>query len=273
MLTTEEWIDGEVASDMSAMYAGDGCHPEEGQALKDYLSGKASPEEASHNLVAQILSKEVPRDEIYRVWALLSGALVETEERDRTKMYELIGAIQQVPEHDGIDFKSLSGFHSMWDTLYRMFYHGPAEWEKSDKPLLAKTVEGFRHHYYAIGSAEAIMFARNVGNIPVEWGLAALDLVLTKDPRSLDVYIGCVHAWMVEAGDKLHESLQTMDTHWYLHREPVAIMGGLREPKSMHWDKCRSALLRIGSDGSPLSKRSKELALECYELMKRSNQA
>src|SRR3546814_11170539 len=83
-------IDGEVASDMSAMHAGDGCHPEEGQALKDYLSGKASPEEASQNLVVQILSEEVPSDEIYRVWALLSGALVETEERDRKKRYELI---------------------------------------------------------------------------------------------------------------------------------------------------------------------------------------
>jgi hypothetical protein len=113
------------------MYAGGGRHAEEGQALKDRLSGKMSAEEASHSPVARYLSEDVPNDDIYRVWALLSGALVETEEGDHKKMYELIGALQQFPEQGRIDFNRLSGFHIMWDILYRTAYHGPAEWEKS----------------------------------------------------------------------------------------------------------------------------------------------
>lgn len=261
-----EWIDDQIALDLEAVKAGDGSHPQEGKALKDYLSGKTSPEKASEAITSPVLAEKIPGDHMYRVWGLLANALVELEE-EREKLYELMRAIQNLPYEGKINFKSLCGFHSMWFTLYRLHFHGPAQWEKSKVHLSAVTVKELREHSRAVGVVEATMFVRGIGDIPVEWGLNTVNLLLTKTTRSLDVYIGSIHAWIVQASEKLLEGLEIVEDNSSRRPHRDDRRGWKHQQRYQHWANCKDSLLHLGAERSQLSVMSKELALECYTII------
>lgn len=132
-----------------------------------------------------------------------------------------------------------------------------------------------REHGQAVGTAEGGMLTRNLGdrNIWLYWGLQALNLGLTKDWRSIDIWIGKIHGLLVSAGDELYRGLETVDDSSYMANGPGEHRRGetaeiTRRMRYQHWDDCRDALLRFGSEGTQLSDRSKEMASECSELMK-----
>ena len=76
------WFDLEMAYTADEIYAGDGCHPDEAQALSDYLYGEFSEQEAAKRITAAIVNERIPSQETYRLWALLSEALVELSDGD-----------------------------------------------------------------------------------------------------------------------------------------------------------------------------------------------
>ena len=82
MAPPSAWFDSKMAYTADDMYAGDGCHPDEAQALSDYLHEKINEEEAAKKITAAIVNETNPSQETYRLWALLSEALVELSDTD-----------------------------------------------------------------------------------------------------------------------------------------------------------------------------------------------
>ena len=106
------------------MYAGDGCHPDEAQALSDYLHGNINEEEAAKRITAAIVNEKSPSQETYRLWALLSEALVELSDTDRQKTLDLLAQIRTLPPASDVQWAQLPGFGSMWYDLNKAHIHG-----------------------------------------------------------------------------------------------------------------------------------------------------
>ena len=141
------------------MYAGDGCHPDEAQALSDYLYGKFNEQEATKKITAAIINETSPSQETYRLWGLLSEALVELSDRDQQKTLDLLAKIRTLPPASDIQWAHLPGFGSMWCDLYKSHLHGGCgigifDLEHQDE---------LRRTYEAAGRAEAEMLIREFG--------------------------------------------------------------------------------------------------------------
>lgn len=160
MPPSQTWFDSKIAFTAEELRIGDGCHQDEAQALSDYLSGSISKEEAASRITAPILNEATPHEETYRLWALLSEALVELSAEDRHKMFDLLSQIQALPRTPSVNWAQLPGFASMWDTLYRLHLHGPDVWEREIGSFDDAKKDDFRQHFEAIGRGEAEMFVR-----------------------------------------------------------------------------------------------------------------
>lgn len=218
MLTIEDWIDEQAAPTERAFLIGDGIHQETSRALKDYLHEKTSPDEAARALVAPIFAGLNPKDKLFGVWSVLTDTLVEFE-NERDKIYRLIPSMQRLPSRDGIKFETLGGLYNAWFEEYTHGF-GLEFWELKDSPNSVERVTMLREYHQAIGTAEAGMLTRNLGdqNIWLYWGLKALNLVLSHNWRSLDIWIGKIHGLIVGVGDELYKGLETIDDSSYITR-------------------------------------------------------
>ena len=109
MSSRKDWIQSQVAVDSDALAAGDGSHQEEAKALDDYLSDLLGTQEAAIKITSPVLGEKDPPSELYRLWGLLSDALVELAD-DQEKIIDLLAAIQSLPSTPGIDWSQLMGF-------------------------------------------------------------------------------------------------------------------------------------------------------------------
>lgn len=174
MQSRTAWINLQVATDDNALAAGDGCHHEEAKALCDYLSGDSGVQKAAQKIVSPILREADPPSELYRLWGLLSDALVELTD-DRQNILDLLVTIQALPSTYCIDWSQLPGSGNMWSDLNRLHLHGPAPWEKESWTDARKAE--LCQHFEAIGRAEAEIFLRGLGGISAEWGYEVINLV------------------------------------------------------------------------------------------------
>jgi hypothetical protein len=266
MLPRTDWINSQAAEDASALAAGDGCHHEEAKALCDYLSGNIPVQEAAERIVSPVLEEADPPTELYRLWGLLSDALVELTD-DRQTILDLLAAIQSLPPHTRINWSQLPGFGHMWSDLNRLHLHGPDPWEKGTLTD-ARRVE-LCHHFDTIGRVEAEMFLRDIGGVSADWGYEVINLVCSRR-LGLDVLMFEVHAWLECAGTQLRDGLKPEEIKRYT-RPVSGARNGLQEAVSCtmaeHWQTWREALSKLGGDQSPLSVESRELAAVCFTRM------
>jgi hypothetical protein len=252
MLSRIDWINSQAVEDGFALAAGDGCHHEEAKALGDYLSGNLLVQEAAERIVTPVLREADPPSELYRLWGLLSDALVELT-GDRQKILDLLAAIQSLPPHTCIDWSQLPGFGHMWSDLNRLHLHGTDPWEKGTLTD-ARRVE-LCHHFETIGRVEAEMFLRDIGGVSADWGYEVINLVCSRR-AGLDVLIFEVHAWLECAGTQLRDGQKPEEVKRYT-RPVSGARNGLQEAVSCtmeeHWQTWRDTLLKLGGDLSPLS--------------------
>jgi hypothetical protein len=261
-----DWINSQAAVNETALAAGDGCHHEEAKALSDYLSGNLLVQEAAERIVTPVLGEADPPSELYRLWGLLSDALVELKD-DRQKILDLLATIQSLPPHTLIDWSRLSDFGNMWSDLNRLHLHGPDSWEKEDWTDDRKAE--LYHHFETIGRIEAEMFTRGLGGASADWGYKVINLVCSSR-AGLDVLMFDVHAWLECAGMQLRHNLRAKEIRSYTR--PVSgalygLQGAVSCTMEEHWQTWTEALLKLSGDQSPLSIESRKLAAVCFTLM------
>lgn len=266
MLSRTDWIQSQVAGDRDALLAGDGCHHGEAKTLSDYLSGLLSTQEAAKNIASPVLGEADPHSELYRLWGLLSDALVELPD-DQEKTLDLLAAIQSSPTTACIDWSHLEGFGHMFSDSHRLHLQGHAPWEKESWTATRKAE--LCHHFEAVGTAEAEMFLRGIGGIPADWGYEVLNQVCSRRP-GLDVLIYEVHAWLECAGPQLRNGSNSEETRSY-SRPVLGSNRGLLQSKSgtmaEHWETWKKELTELSEIQSTLSVESRNLAAKCLAFM------
>lgn len=266
MLSRTDWIRSQVAVDRKALLAGDGCHHEEANVLDDYLSGLLNTQEAAYRITTSVLAEDNPSSELYRLWGLLSEALVELT-NDQAKLLDLLAAIQTLQSTTGIDWSQLMNFGHTWSDLHRLHLHGSDLWEKESWTTTRKAE--LCHHFEAIGTAEAGMYLRGIGDIPADWGYEVLNLVCSKR-LGLDVLIFEVHAWLRCAGTQLRKDMGSEETRSFSRPVPGPNRG-LQQRISCtmaeHWNTWRKELSKLSGSQSALSVGSRAVAAKCLDFM------
>jgi hypothetical protein len=272
MVTTEEWIDSQVAPTQQELERGDGCHEEEGRCLKDYLAGKMTVQDAAAAITTPVLNEKDPPSELYRLWALLADALVELEQ-GREKLYDLLAAIQELGSQGPIDFSDLPGFGNMWADLYQMWRLGTAPWEKDRGPITDEEMFKMREHHKATGIVEATLYVRGIADLPEIWAWDAINIVCLERP-GLDAYIGEVYGWLTVASEKLRSSTN-LDQVVTFSRTAEGGRPGARtsvsQSVSEHMGYWNNRLIQLSSQDSSLSEEGRRLAAECYRLLGRDD--
>jgi len=266
MSSRTHWINSQVAVDDQALASGDGCHHEEAKALDDYLSDDLAAQEVAERIVSSVLGEADPASELYRVWGLLSDALVELTD-NRQKILELLAAMQSLPSDACIDWSQLADFGTVWSDLNRLHLHGPDPWEKQS--WTGDRRSELCHHFETVGRTEAEMFLRGLGGVTADWGYEVINLVCSRR-AGLDVLMFEVHGWLDCACIQLRQSLPLEEARSYT-RPVLGARNGLQQAVTCtmgeHWQTWKGALLELGEDRSPLTADSRQLAAVCFTLM------
>lgn len=261
----QAWFEPKIAPTAEALDNGDGCHPDEAKALCDYLNGITPPEEAAKRFTAPVLADPDSPKRLYRIWALLSEALVELTAEERHMTFDLMSAIQALPPSSGVEWESLPGFWGMWFDLYKLHLHGRDPWEKDFETFSDEKKREFRQDYETVGTAEAEMFVRGFdGAVHENSGFKVLNLLCSPLPRALDIFVAHMHPWLRIAGPQLKAKVDWSQT------EKTAESWGRRidnKTTAYHWKTWKEELLKLSKDGSGLSEEGRKLAAECYEMM------
>jgi hypothetical protein len=269
MATSQAWFDSQTAPNSDAMLAGDGCHPDETQALSDYLNGSVSAGETATRITAPILKDSSPSKRLSRLWGLLSDGMVELNSDDRCKILELLPHIGSLPPQSGIEWAEFRGFGSMWDSLNRLHLHGSDSWERSVGSLGREEIDELRQTFVAVGHAEAGMYLRDI--VPESWGYEVLNLACS-DRLGLEIFVSEIFAWLDTAGGKLKEEMARSEKEVRKFTRPVpnsptrermSVEGTMAE----HWSSWKEALLRLSQEESGPSEEGRMIAGRCYGLM------
>ncbi|KAM0715720.1 hypothetical protein Q7P37_009220 [Cladosporium fusiforme] len=262
MTRSAAWFTDKIAHTQHELADGDGCHADEAYALSDYLDGLISTEDTAKLITAPILAEKEPSRCTFRLWALLSEAIVELSAEDRHKTLDLLCQIKTLPSSCGIEWAQLRGrdatFYSMWDTLYRLHHHGGDScggWNinvESFEDYLADISQQFE----AIGRAEAELFVRGLGS--AYWGYRVLDLVYRGQP-GIEIWISEIFGWLDGAGGRLKEDAMSNNVVERFHHGNATMME--------HWAGWKMKMLRLSGEDSSLLERGKRMAASCYELM------
>lgn len=265
----ETWYQSKTAPTEAALSAGDGCHPDEANALRNFLKGEYSVQEAAKKITEPIFSEANPKENLYRLWAFLCDALVELSDEECQKTIELLSAIEQLPSNtQNLEWKGLPGFGNMWHDLYQMHLDGPCTWEKD--VLTNSRREDLRQHFRRIGEAEAQLCLRSIGDIPLSWGFDVVNL-LAQNRNGLNILLSEVEVWLEVAGEELKgEFGRSSEMRWY-SRRLAGDMKGKQESVGAslaeHWSIWKAKLLELSREESRLTDEGRKLAKRCYDRM------
>jgi hypothetical protein len=265
MTPPSAWFDSKMAYTADEMYAGNGCHPDEAQALSDYLRGHLTKFEAAQRITAAIVSEKSPSQATYRLWGLLSEALVELSDEDRHKTLDLLEAIRTLSPAIDIDWAELPGFGNMWYDLYRFRIQGGCGIivsDPKDEVVLRKECE-------ATGRAEAEMLLRGLDVANEQWGFEVVNLVCSDGPE-LEIMISEVFAWLDVAAWKLKEKIKSetpVQEFVYSLNGDYTKRHTVEATLSEHWASWKDRIWRISQGETGLSKVARRLAAQSHDLM------
>ncbi|KAF4954502.1 hypothetical protein FSARC_12115 [Fusarium sarcochroum] len=262
----QEWIISEVAPTIEDLNNGRGCHLDEAITLINYLEETISAQSAAKAITSAVLHEADPPGELYRVWRLL-GHACEILDDQLEKLMNLLAAIQRLGPSDQIDWSHLQGFKNVWNDLYGTLYE--INLNSNEKRMFKNQEENFRNFFRTVGTAEAEMFVRNIGGFTELWGYEILNLICSGR-FGLEVYISHVHAWLEIAGPKLAATFQPGQVKCFTR----AVRGRPDKKYEMevtmaeHWEHWKKTLLQVSHDEDFLSAEARQLAAECYDMMK-----
>ena len=200
---SDSWFSEKIAPDGVEE---DGCHPLEAQALKDYVRHKTNASEAAVAITRPIETDPNPRSHLYRLWGLLSDALMELSSSQTAALVQLMGAIQQLPG-SGPDalWRNLPGFGHQWADERRSF-----DWSRSLAAGLAQEErERLRAEYVEAAGIEAHLAGAGIGAIPLDWGYECICDALERNDAVGDFEVPAATEWLSFVGDRIHAAATT----------------------------------------------------------------
>lgn len=272
----EAWFLHQLAPDGSTE---DGCHPDEAQALKDYLSQNLTPEQASHAITVPIITSLTPNSDLPRLWGLLSNALVDLPPRHTKPLVELIRAIEALPPPDmsavpedqrpahGDLWSGLPGFGHQWaDETASYQWRWTARGKEGPRlgDLSAADVSALQARHARRQEVEALLAVEGLAGIPVDWGYECVADALERSDAAVDFEVVGACQWLRVAGSRMRQDADRGVTSWGLDKErdlfKTGERGHMTRERWQFWvDRLSSDLLSTsGSDPAQMSSLARD---------------
>ncbi|KAM0542211.1 hypothetical protein ACHAPJ_012903 [Fusarium lateritium] len=262
-----EWILSEVAPTIQDLEQGNGYHLDEAICLINYLEGTLSAHSAAEQITAAVLHEADPAGELNRVWVLLGNAC-QVLDNDFEKLLDLLEAIQRLDQTDQINWTQLPGFRNVWNELFGFLPE--MNWNIDEQREFEGNEDNLRSLFKTVGTVEAGLFVRDIGGFTELWGYNILNLICSAR-FGLEVSISQIHAWLEIAGSKLAATFQPDHVKSYTR----AVRGRpdktyeIQVTMAEHWEHWKKTFLQVSHDEDFLSHEARQLAAECYGIMKK----
>jgi hypothetical protein len=224
---SDEWFSAKLAPDGDVE---DGCHPEEAEALKDYLRGRKSATDAARAMTRPVSTAKNPKDDLPRFYVLLLDALVELSSEHIERLLELIQAIENLPEPDfsGIEsskrpdeqlWKGLPHFANHWyDVGYRS-----GGWKMDAEAASGQKRDALRDEHVRRAEIEARLVLAGLAGIPIGWGYEVVVDALESDEALLDFEVPAAAEWVVACGQRFLQGAERGEKSYALKDEGMSL--------------------------------------------------
>ncbi|KAI1077653.1 hypothetical protein F5B20DRAFT_550893 [Whalleya microplaca] len=220
------WFSAKLAPDGDTK---DGVHPEEAQAMKNYLRIRTTANEAAHAITRPTERANNPNEDLARLWAFLGDALMEIPEIRTECLVALLQAIEDLPKPNmshvekqnlpahGELWRGLPGFGHHWADMYRA-----SDWRTSVAKAKSPSERG---SLFALHSRKANVEARlavaGLGGMTIDWGYECVADALEQeiaDVAVLKFEISGAAEWLIIACDRFKEGAAKSEESWGLER-------------------------------------------------------
>jgi len=215
----DDWFAYKLAPDGDVE---DGCHPDEAQALKDYLRRKTTAPDAARAITRPLVTCDDPREDLVRLWALLMDAFVELPSEHMERLIALVAAIEALPEPDfrAVDadkqpqeklWKGLAGFGHLWADSYQS-----GSWRAFASNLVGEERKAYGDEHIQKAQAEARLIAAGLAGIEIDWAYEAVADALESSNALLDMEIPAAAQWLQHCGQRLRQGAAKGEKSWAL---------------------------------------------------------
>lgn len=260
----EAWLEYQTTYNSEELLRGDGNHPDEIDALRKFLNGTLTAEEAAVAITAPISRGGNPPGEQYRLWGLLADAIAEHGQEVSRKSLDLLIAIVALPRTPELDWSNLTKFSNFWSDMYGSQHQGPPQWEYGKEGLLSEERKAELCGLYVDeGVAEANMWLELPDALGPELGYDALNLSCSGR-EGLYIYVHYIHGWLKTAGLQLRRQMELAKV---MSLKKSTFGDYAEATMEEHWIAWEAALAELGEEESPLPSSSKQVAKECLATM------
>jgi hypothetical protein len=217
---SDDWFSFKLAPDGSTE---DGCHPEEAEAMKNYLHHRTTASEAARAITRPIVAADNPREDLARLWAFLEDCLVELPVEHTEALVELLKAIEDLPEphFTAVDeegrrpyeklWKGLCGFGHMWSDSYQA-----GNWKTAAAAAKGPERDALRDEHIRKAEMEARLVTAGIGGIPIDWGYETVTDALERRDALLDFEVPAATRWIVICGQRFRQGAENGEESWAL---------------------------------------------------------
>ncbi|KKY34674.1 hypothetical protein UCDDA912_g05336 [Diaporthe ampelina] len=222
---SDDWFSSKLAPDGAVE---DGCHPQEAQAMKDYLHRITTAAEAARAITHPVATADNPGEDLARLWGFLMDSLVELPAGHIESLLELLEAIETLPEPDftAVDeskrppeklWRGLPGLGHLWADSYQS-----GSWRKAAAAANGPARDALRDTHVRKAEIEARLAAAGVGGIPIDWGYEVVADALESSNALLDFEVPAAARWLVICGQRFRQGAQDGEESWALKPHATA---------------------------------------------------
>ncbi|KAF2855224.1 hypothetical protein T440DRAFT_464511 [Plenodomus tracheiphilus IPT5] len=243
-IMSDDWFTYKIAPDGDVI---DGCHPDEAQALKDYLRHETTTAEAALAIIRPLVTASNPRGDLVRLWSILMDALVELPSEDTDRLIALVSVIENLPEPDfsAVEeskrpteklWKGLPGFGHLWADCHQW-----GSWRQTAVDLESEKRKLYRDEHIKKAEVEARLVASGLAGIEIDWAYEVIADALESSNALFDFEVPATAEWLVCCGRRLRQGAVRGETSWALKpRLSVVLWTSSRDLWQAHLDKVMS---------------------------------
>jgi hypothetical protein len=216
---SDDWFAFRLAPDGDVE---DGCHPEEAQAIKDYLRRRTTAVEAARAITHPIVTTDTPREDLARLWGFLQDAFVQLPAEYIEPLMALIHAIECLPEPDfsAVEernrpydklWSGLGSFGHLWADIYQS-----GCWKSNAEVTKGLERDELRDKHVRMAEIEARMVTARLGRIPIDWGYETVVNALESSNALLDFEVPAAAQWIVICGERFRQGAEKGEKSWAL---------------------------------------------------------
>lgn len=239
-IMSDDWFTDKLAPDGDVE---DGCHPDEAQALKDYLRHQATAVEAAQAITRPFVTASNPREDVVRLWSILMDALVELPSEHTDRLIALVSAVENLPEPDfsAVEeskrpteklWKGLPGFGHLWADCYQS-----SSWRATIADLEGEQGKALLDERIKTAGVEARLVASGLAGIEIDWAYEVVADALESSNALIECEVPAAAEWLVCCGPRLRQGAARDETSWALKpRESKAACTSSRDLWKARWD-------------------------------------